>query len=91
MATKKKEARSAIVEDTHEARIEAKLDTLIRLLALDAAPEDLPLKERAIRLQLVGMASTDIAALCGTTPDTVRSTLSKANRAGKKQKAKAKK
>ena len=61
----------------------AKLDTVIKLLALAAAPEALSLKERALRLQKAGMSPKDIAALCDTTANTVSVALSAAKRAKK--------
>lgn len=68
------------------SRIEAKLDTLIRLLALSVASDNHSLKDRAVRLQRAGMTPKDIAALCGTTPNTVSVALSAAKREGKKSK-----
>lgn len=68
------------------SRIEAKLDTLIRLLALRVASENHSLKDRAIRLQRAGMTPKDIAALCDTTPNTVSVALSAAKREGKGKK-----
>ena len=58
------------------SRIEAKLDTLIRLVALAVAPESQSLRDRAVRLQRAGLAPRDIAALCDTTPNTVSVALS---------------
>lgn len=66
--------------------LEAKLDTVIRLLALTVAPDTLSLKERAISLHRAGMAPKEIAALCGTTANSVSVALS-----GAKQKTKSKK
>lgn len=68
------------------SRIEAKLDTMIRLLALSVASENHSLKDRAVRLQRAGMTPKDIAALCDTTPNTVSVALSTAKREGKKSK-----
>ena len=68
------------------SRIEAKLDTLIRLLALSVASDNHSLKDRAVRLQRAGMTPKDIAALCDTTPNTVSVALSAAKREGKKSK-----
>lgn len=68
------------------SRIEAKLDTLIRLLALSVASDTHSLKDRAVRLQRAGMTPKDIAALCDTTPNTVSVALSAAKREGKKSK-----
>lgn len=60
--------------------LEAKLDTLIRLFALVVAPDDMSLKDRALRLQKAGLSPKEIAALCGTTPNTVSVALSAAKR-----------
>lgn len=43
------------------ARIEAKLDTIIRLLALSVASDNHSLKDRAVRLQRAGLAPKEIA------------------------------
>ena len=80
----KKDGRSAITDDMNDlSRIESKLDTLIRLLALSVAADDLSLKERAVRLQRVGMTPKDISALCDTTANAVRVALSTAKRESK--------
>ena len=74
-------------EDRDLSRIEAKLDTVIRLLALNVAVGDGTLKDRAVRLQRAGLAPKEIAELCDTTPNTVSVQLSKAKaekRSGKK-------
>lgn len=73
-------------DNTDISRIEAKLDTLIRLLALSVASDNHSLKDRAVRLQRAGMTPKDIAALCDTTPNTVSVALSAAKREGKKSK-----
>ena len=62
------------------SRIEAKLDTLIRLVALAVAPESQSVRDRAVRLQRAGLAPRDIAALCDTTANTVSVALSTAKR-----------
>lgn len=61
------------------ARLEAKLDVLIRLFALTAVGGK-KLKESAILLSKAGMAPKDIAAICDSTPNTVSVTLSQAKR-----------
>ena len=76
-------------QDLH--RVEAKLDTLIRLLALSVAVGEGTLKDRAVRLQRAGLAPKDIAELCDTTPNTVSVLLAKAKaekRSGKKPRKK---
>ena len=64
-------------------RIEAKLDTMIRLLALSVASDNHSLKDRAVRLQRAGLAPKEIASICDTTPNTVSVALSAAKREGK--------
>lgn len=74
-------------DDRDLGRIEAKLDTLIRLVALNVAVGEGSLKERSVRLQRAGLAPKEIAELCDTTPNTVSVLLSKAKaekRSGKK-------
>jgi hypothetical protein len=67
------------VSDNHNlSRIEAKLDTVIRLLALNVAVGEGTLKDRAVRLQRAGLAPKEIAELCDTTPNTVSVQLAKA-------------
>ncbi len=73
-------------DTAHLSRIEAKLDTLIRLLALSVASDNHSLKDRAIRLQRAGMSPKEIAALCDTTPNTVSVALSTAKRESKGKK-----
>jgi len=76
-----------VTTDTSDlSRIEAKLDTLIRLLALSVASDNHSLKDRAVRLQRAGMTPKDIAALCDTTPNTVSVALSAAKRENKGKK-----
>ncbi|GMU83075.1 MAG: hypothetical protein AMXMBFR47_29460 [Planctomycetota bacterium] len=70
-------------KDADVHRLEAKLDVLIRLIALSVTSEDEPLKDRAVRLQRAGLAPKDIAALFGTTSNTVSVALSTAKRASK--------
>lgn len=72
--------------DVDLSRIEAKLDTLIRLLALSVTSESQSLKDRAIRLQRVGLTPKEIAVLCGTTPNTISVALSAAKRNAKSKK-----
>ena len=65
-------------------RVEAKIDILIRLLALSVSPDNLSLIERASRLTRAGLTPKEIAAICETTPNTVSVALSKAKRSKKK-------
>ena len=60
------------------SRIETKLDTLIRLLAIQVMSDCQSLTDRALLLQRSGLAPKEIADLCGTTPHTVSVTLSAA-------------
>jgi DNA-binding NarL/FixJ family response regulator len=69
------------------AHIEAKLDTVIRLLALSAISDHAPLREHAVRLKRAGLAPKEIAALCDTTPNTVSVALSTAKRGKRRRKA----
>jgi DNA-binding CsgD family transcriptional regulator len=72
------------VNDNDVSRLEGKIDTLIKLLALTVSPDTLSLTERASRLARAGMAPKEIAAICETTPNTVSVALSKAKRSKKK-------
>lgn len=72
-------------EELDLSRIEAKLDTLIRLLAMTVASDNHSLKDRAVRLQRAGLAPKEIAALCDTTPNTVSVALSAAKRESRKK------
>lgn len=69
-------------------RIESKLDTIVRLLALHIASNDYSLKDRALLLQRAGMTPKEIASLCDTTPNTVSVALSTAKRDGRNKKKK---
>jgi hypothetical protein len=72
------------VNENDVSRLEGKIDTLIRLLALTVCPDTLSLAERASRLTRAGLAPKEIAAICETTPNTVSVALSKAKRSKKK-------
>lgn len=65
------------------ARLDAKLDTLIRLVALDVVSELSSVKDRALLLSKAGLTPKEIAALCDTTPNTVSVALSTAKREAK--------
>jgi hypothetical protein len=65
------------------ARIEAKLDTLIRLFALMVITDKKSLKESAVHLQRAGLGPKEIAALCDSTPNAVSVALSNAKKEGK--------
>ena len=66
------------------ARLEAKLDLLVRLLALDVTSELSSVKDRALLLSKAGLTPKEIASLCDTTPNTVSVALSTAKRDAKK-------
>jgi len=65
------------------SRVEAKLDTLIRLFALGVIQEHDSLKNRAVQLQKAGLAPKEIAMLCDSTPNAVSVALSNAKRDAK--------
>lgn len=75
-----------VTEQTELSRVEAKLDTLIRLMALSIAPDSRSLKDRALLLNRAGISSKDIASLCETTTNTVSVAISAAKRASKGKK-----
>ena len=78
--------------EQHIAEINAKLDRIIRLLALNAVSADQSLKEKAVVLSSVGLAPREIAELLGTTRNAVSVALSLARHSKKaKTKGKAKK
>ena len=72
--------------DDETGRVEAKLDTIIRLLAIDIAiDKDLTLQQRAVRLRRSGLMPKEIAELCGSTPNAVNVALSTAKASKKKK------
>lgn len=78
-------------DDVDWSQIGAKLDTLIRLMAMEIATnEDLTLQQRAVRLRRSGLMPKQIAELCGSTPNAVNVALSTA-KASKSKKKKNKK
>jgi DNA-binding CsgD family transcriptional regulator len=68
---------------TEKDNLGAKLDILIRLMAISITPESLTLAERASRLNRAGLTPKEIASICGTTANTVSVALSKARSKGK--------
>lgn len=64
-------------------RLEEKLDTLIRLIALDVISDLKSVKERALLLSRAGLSPKEIASLCETTPNTVSVALSNARKEAK--------
>lgn len=67
-------------EEDGFARLEAKLDTLIRLMALSLMSDSQSVKERAVLLSKAGLPPKEIAALCDTTSNTVSVALSVAKK-----------
>ena len=74
------------IADGDLTRLEAKLDTLIRLVALSVTSDIVTLKDRAVRLQRAGMTPKEIAMLYDTTPNTVSQALAAAKRESKRGK-----
>ena len=85
-ATQPSKAERKVKDDEGSmSRVEQKLDTIIRLLALTVAPDTLSLREKAMRLDRAGLTPKDIASICDTTPNTVSVALSIAKRDAKKR------
>jgi hypothetical protein len=62
------------------SRLEAKLDTLIRLVALTVISDQQTLKEKATKLSRAGLAPREIATLTESTANAVSVALSTAKR-----------
>lgn len=62
------------------ARLEEKLDTLIKLLAFQVSDRHPSLTEKAVILRRLGLAPRDIADICGTTGNTINVRLAEAKR-----------
>jgi len=78
--------------DDETGQIEAKLDTIIRLLAMDIAiDKDLTLQQKAVRLRRAGIMPKEIAELCGSTSNAVNVALSTAKSSKSKKKVTKKK
>lgn len=73
-----------MTDDAFE-RLDRKLDLIVRLLALGAVADMSSMKDKAVRLQRAGMTPKEIAALFGTTPNTISVALSTAKRDAKKE------
>lgn len=67
-------------QDDRIASLESKIETILRLLALQVINDAQTVKEKAVLLSKAGMASRDIAALCDTTPNTISVALSNAKK-----------
>lgn len=65
------------------ARLEDKLDTLVKLFALTSIKGLDTVKEKAVLLNRAGLAPKEIAQLCETTPNTINVALSNARREAK--------
>jgi hypothetical protein len=74
-------------DSSESSRIEAKLDTLVRLVALTLISDDQSIKETAVLLKRAGLEPREIAELCGTTRNTVSVALTNAKngKTGKKR------
>ncbi|MBL4619534.1 MAG: hypothetical protein JKX88_05480 [Marinicaulis sp.] len=72
------------IPDNSMAELNGKLDQIIRLLALSSINTNGSVKDNAVQLNKVGLAPKEIAALLGTTPNTVSVALSTAKRSKKK-------
>lgn len=66
------------------ARLEAKVDVLVRLISLALIRDLSSLKERAVVLNRAGLAPKDIAVLCDSTPNAVSVALSGAKKEAKR-------
>lgn len=67
-------------QDDRIANLEAKLDIILRLLALQAIKDAQTVKEKAVLLNKAGITSREIAGLCDTTPNTISVALSNAKK-----------
>jgi len=70
-------------DDDRIARLEAKMDNVIRLLALQLISKEQTVRERAILLSKAGLSSREIAVLCDTTTNTISVALSQAKKESK--------
>lgn len=74
-------------EDEWKARIESRLEAIVRLLAAPLV-KDRSLAEAVGELASLGLDRQQIASICGTSPDSVRARLSEiTRRRGAKTKA----
>jgi DNA-directed RNA polymerase specialized sigma24 family protein len=64
-------------------RLETKIDTVIRLLALQLLTKEQTVRERALMLNKAGLSSREIAGLCDTTPNTISVAISQAKKESK--------
>lgn len=63
-----------------------KLDTITRLLSYLVAIEHDTLEKRAMALSSLGLQPSEIARICGTTPNTISVRLAEAKKRAKKKK-----
>lgn len=66
------------------ARLEAKLDTMIRLLALQLLTKEQTRWEQALLLDKAGLSAREIAIVCATEPDLIEKTILEAKKQGKR-------
>lgn len=69
-----------MIEQEAMERLEAKLDVMIRLLAMQLAAGGQTVREKAVLLNKAGLSVKDIAGLCDTTPNTISVALSNAKK-----------
>lgn len=65
-------------------RLEAKLDTVIRLLALQLLTKEQTRWEQALLLDRAGLSAKEIAGLCDAERDLIEKTIYKAKQQGKR-------
>lgn len=64
------------------ARLETKLDTVIRLLALQLLTKEQTKSEQTLLLNKAGFSVREIAGFCGSEPSTIKKIISEAIKAG---------
>ncbi|WP_088342521.1 MULTISPECIES: hypothetical protein [Rhodomicrobium] len=68
------------LDNEDSSRLEGKLDTLIRLIALNITLDISSIKDKAILLSKAGLQIKEIAMLCDSTPNAVSVALYKAKK-----------
>jgi DNA-directed RNA polymerase specialized sigma24 family protein len=69
-------------------RLEAKLDVLVKMLAYRVIDGQQSVAGKAVILRQCGLPLKEIAAICGTTTNTIGVSLTKAKRSAKRAKKK---